>query len=65
MQEWSSQAKLEQHYSLQQTVQASSDPLAEAKSQIFFTSMFAKPLLDLTVRAVPGKLAFDTFSIVL
>lgn len=53
MQEWSSQAKLEQHYSLQQTVQASSDPLAEAKSQIFFTSMFAKPLLDLTVRAIP------------
>ena len=33
---------------------SSSDPLEEAESQIFFIKTFAKPLLELTVRAAPN-----------
>ena len=54
MQEWTSQALLEQEYHLKQTVNSSSDPLEEAKSQISFISKFAKPLLELTVKAAPN-----------
>lgn len=55
MKEWTSQAVLEKHLDLPATVQPSDDPLVEARSQVFFINTFAKPLLDLTVRAVPGE----------
>jgi len=54
MQEWTAQALLEEEYHLKQTVMCSNDPLKEAESQIFFISTFAKPLLELTVRAAPN-----------
>ncbi|KAF8815738.1 HD-domain/PDEase-like protein [Phlegmacium glaucopus] len=54
MQEWTAQALLEEEYQLKQTVMSSNDPLKEAESQIFFISTFAKPLLELTVRAAPN-----------
>ncbi|KAF9467800.1 hypothetical protein BDZ94DRAFT_1155311 [Collybia nuda] len=53
MKEWTSQAVLEKNLDLPATVQPSDNPLVEAKSQVFFINTFAKPLLDLTVRAVP------------
>jgi hypothetical protein len=54
MREWTAQALLEQEYHLKQSVTSSDDPLKEAESQIFFISFFAKPLLELTVRAAPN-----------
>lgn len=54
MREWTAQALLEEEYQLKQTVMSSNDPLKEAESQIFFISTFAKPLLELTVRAAPN-----------
>ena len=54
MQEWTSQAYLEKYFGLPSTVQPSDNPLTEAKSQVFFISAYAKPLLDLTVQAIPG-----------
>ena len=54
MQEWTAQALLEREYHLKQTVMSSDDPLQEAESQIIFISLFAKPLLELTVRAAPN-----------
>lgn len=54
MQEWTAQALLEEEYQLKQTVMSSNDPLKEAESQIFFISTFAKPLLELTVKAAPN-----------
>ncbi|KAF8155586.1 hypothetical protein B0H34DRAFT_659703 [Crassisporium funariophilum] len=60
MQEWTAQAHLEEEYQLQQTVMSSDDPLKEAESQIFFIGRFAKPLLELTVRAVPEMNMYHT-----
>lgn len=54
MREWTAQALLEQEYHLKQSVMSSDDPLKEAESQIFFISLFAKPLLELTVKAAPN-----------
>ena len=54
MQEWTAQALLEEEYKLQQTVMSVKDPLKEAESQIFFISTFAKPLLEMTVKAAPN-----------
>jgi hypothetical protein len=53
-QEWNSQAYLEKYCGLPATVQPSDNPLIEAKGQVFFISTFVKPLLDLTIQAVPG-----------
>jgi len=53
MQEWTAQALLEEEFRLQQTVMSSDDPLKEAESQIFFITVFAKPLLQLTERVIP------------
>ncbi|KAJ8082793.1 3',5'-cyclic-nucleotide phosphodiesterase [Marasmius tenuissimus] len=53
MGEWSSQAMLEKCMHLPTTVQASDDPLMEAKGQLFFINTFAKPLLELVTEAVP------------
>ncbi|CAA7264267.1 unnamed protein product [Cyclocybe aegerita] len=53
MQEWTAQAHLEEEFQLQPSVMSSDDPIKETESQIFFITRFAKPLLDLTVRAVP------------
>lgn len=50
-----SQMQLEEHFHLPSTVKPSTNPLGEAKSQIFFITNFAKPLLDLTAQAIPGK----------
>jgi 3'5'-cyclic nucleotide phosphodiesterase len=60
-QEWNSQAYLEKYFGLPATVQPSDNPLIEAKGQIFFISTYVKPLLDLTVQAVPGM--YSSFSI--
>lgn len=54
MVEWTNQAALERHLHLPATVQPSDTPLREAKSQVFFITTFAKPLFDLTSRAIPG-----------
>ena len=54
MREWTAQALLEQEYHLKQSVMSSDDPLKEAESQIFFISFFAKPLLEMTIRAAPN-----------
>ncbi|KII87820.1 hypothetical protein PLICRDRAFT_162678 [Plicaturopsis crispa FD-325 SS-3] len=51
--EWASQAKLEALIHLPSTVQPANGPLGEASSQVFFTSTFVKPLLELTARAIP------------
>jgi len=59
MDEWTAQADLEDHFCLQQSIKTSSDPLAGAESQIGFISAFVKPLLDLTVKAVPGSSMFS------
>ena len=55
MEEWAAQASLEKHFRLPPTVQPSDDPLAEAKSQVFFINAFAKPLLELTSRGIPRE----------
>ncbi|TFK72465.1 HD-domain/PDEase-like protein [Pluteus cervinus] len=60
MQEWTSQALFEQHLALPPSVQPSTDPLTEAKSQVYFIQNFAKPLLDLVVQAVPEMDKFAT-----
>lgn len=53
--EWTNQAALERHLHLPLTLQPSDTPLREAKSQVFFIKLFAKPLFDLTARAIPGE----------
>ena len=54
MEEWLCQAVLEQHLQLPPSVSASDNPLAEAKSQVFFIETFAKPLFLLTSSGIPG-----------
>jgi len=57
MEEWTAQASLEKHCQLPPTVKPSDgDPVSEAKGQVFFINAFAKPLLELTARAIPGEL---------
>jgi len=53
MQEWKAQANLEEEYDLKPSVMSSTDPIKEAESQIFFINHFLKPMLQLTVKAVP------------
>jgi hypothetical protein len=53
--EWTSQVQLEEHFHLPATVTPSTNPLGQANSQIFFITTFAKPLLDLTAKAIPGE----------
>jgi hypothetical protein len=53
MQEWKAQADLEEEYDLKPSVMSSTDPIKEAESQIFFISHFLRPMLQLTVKAVP------------
>jgi hypothetical protein len=55
MEEWSGQAWLEQHLQLPATVKPSEDASSAAKGQVFFINGFAKPLLELTARAIPGE----------
>ncbi|KAG6841493.1 hypothetical protein C0991_010351 [Blastosporella zonata] len=56
MEEWSSQALYEKFLDLPTTVQSNDSPINEAKAQVFFISVFVKPLLDLTVQAIPGTM---------
>ncbi|KAF4564517.1 3',5'-cyclic-nucleotide phosphodiesterase [Pleurotus pulmonarius] len=51
-QEWLSQTILEKHYELPCTILPVASRLSEAKGQIFFITKFAKPLLDLTAKAI-------------
>ncbi|KAJ3487329.1 hypothetical protein NLI96_g3625 [Meripilus lineatus] len=51
--EWSSQLLLEKHLHLPTTVKPSDNSLAEANTQVFFISTFAKPLFELTARGIP------------
>lgn len=60
MQEWTAQAQLEEELQLQSTVKSSDDPIKEAEGQIFFISYFAKPLLELTEKAVPEMRTYTT-----
>ncbi|KAF8068951.1 hypothetical protein FPV67DRAFT_1414332 [Lyophyllum atratum] len=63
MEEWVSQALFENFLHLPTTVQSCDTPVNEAKSQVFFITYFAKPLLDLTIQAVPEMKPFaDTCS---
>jgi hypothetical protein len=55
MEEWTAQASLEKHFQLPATVKPSVDSITEAKGQVFFINAFAKPLLELTARAIPGE----------
>ena len=58
MQEWTAQANLEQEYDLTPTVMSSTDPVKETESQIFFIKHFVKPMLQLTVKAIPEMNAY-------
>ncbi|KAG5646346.1 hypothetical protein DXG03_003669 [Asterophora parasitica] len=58
MEEWSSQALYEKFLHLPTTVQSNDSPINEAKSQVFFITHFAKPLLDLTIQAIPEMKPF-------
>lgn len=55
MEEWTNQAMLEKELHLPASVQPSDDPLAEAKSQVFFISTFALPLFSLVAEAFPRQ----------
>ncbi|KAJ3560315.1 hypothetical protein NP233_g10918 [Leucocoprinus birnbaumii] len=52
-QEWACQYKFENFLELQHSVMPSNGPLAEAKSQVFFSKQMAKPLVDMTTIAIP------------
>lgn len=54
-QEWACQYKFENYLELTHSVNPSNGPLAEANSQVFFTGKIAKPLVDMTAVAIPGK----------
>jgi hypothetical protein len=56
MGEWISQANLERVLDLPVSVLANDDNLSEAKGQLFFISVFARPLLELVANRVPGVL---------
>lgn len=58
MEEWASQALYEKYLHLPPTVQSNDSPINEAKSQVFFITAFAKPLLDLTIQAIPEMKPF-------
>ncbi|KAF9528361.1 hypothetical protein CPB83DRAFT_766981, partial [Crepidotus variabilis] len=60
MQEWTAQANLEQEYEMEPTVMSSSDPLKEVDSQIFFIAHFVRPMLELTVKAIPEMSCYLT-----
>lgn len=58
MHEWAKQASYEKSLAFKPSVQESTSPLKEAKSQVFFIDHFAQPLLDLTTRAIPEMKKF-------
>ncbi|KAF8183132.1 hypothetical protein BJ912DRAFT_906054 [Pholiota molesta] len=60
MQEWTAQAQFEEELQLAPTVMSSDDPIKEAGGQIFFITNFAKPLLELTEKAVPEMCMYTT-----
>jgi len=53
-QEWACQYKFENSLQVKHSVNPSTEPLAEANSQVFFIKHIAKPLIDMTTLAVPG-----------
>jgi hypothetical protein len=55
MEEWAKQAIYEKSLAFKPSVQESTSPLKEAKSQVSFIARFARPLLQLTAQAVPGE----------
>ena len=55
MAEWNCQASLERLWQLPPSVQPSETPLGQVRGQIFFVSTFAKPLLDITAKGIPGQ----------
>ena len=55
MDEWAKQAMYEKSLAFKPSVQESTSPLKEAKSQVSFIGRFARPLLQLTTQAVPGE----------
>lgn len=60
MKEWHCQALFEKQLSLPCTVQSSDNALGEAKGQIFFNRAFARPLLELAVKAIPEMQMYAT-----
>ena len=55
MEEWAKQAIYEKSLAFKPSVQESTSPLKEAKSQVSFIARFARPLLQLAAQAVPGE----------
>ncbi|KAF5311115.1 hypothetical protein D9619_007985 [Psilocybe cf. subviscida] len=60
MQEWIRQASFEQELQMKPSVPFTDGPLAEAGGQKYFISAFAKPLLELTERAIPEMNMYKT-----
>ncbi|KIY68490.1 HD-domain/PDEase-like protein [Cylindrobasidium torrendii FP15055 ss-10] len=60
MKEWHCQASFEKQLSLPTTVQSSEDALSEAKGQLFFNATFARPLFELTIKAIPDMQMYGT-----
>jgi len=58
MNEWSKQASYEKSLAFKPSVQESTSPLKEAKSQVFFIDNFGQPLLALMTRSVPEMRKF-------
>ncbi|KAF9233200.1 hypothetical protein BU15DRAFT_54219 [Melanogaster broomeanus] len=58
MAEWNCQASLEKRWQLPPSVQLPDRPLAQVRGQIFFVSTFAKPLMDITAKAIPEMQQF-------
>jgi len=53
MDEWAKQAIYEKSLAFKPSVQESTSPLKEAKSQVSFIGRFGRPLLELTAQAIP------------
>ncbi|CCL98761.1 uncharacterized protein FIBRA_00766 [Fibroporia radiculosa] len=53
--EWSCQLLLERHLHLPATVKPSDDALGEARGQVWFISMFARPLFELVAKGITGE----------
>lgn len=61
MAEWTSQASLEEHWHLPLSVKPSACPLGQVQGQIFFVTTFAKPLMNITARVIPGEYGSPQF----
>ena len=56
--EWDSQRAYEDYLGVDPTMKNYDTPLSEAECQVFFSKLFAMPLLEVMVDAVPGMIQF-------